>query len=126
MSIGLVIGEPLRRSRAGRTDRGRPPRPAAPPPPGAQVGADALGVALRDIEFQAGDTDLPNSTAAVGSAGAGMVSSAVANGRLTSSERPDAADTYRELLVRHHLPDAEALGTWPHRRSTHRTGCSRS
>ena len=28
-------------------------------------------------EFQAGDTDLPNSTAAVGSAGAGMVSSAV-------------------------------------------------
>ena len=42
-----------------------------------QVGADALGVALRDMEFQAGDTDLPNSTAAVGSAGAGMVSSAV-------------------------------------------------
>jgi xanthine dehydrogenase YagR molybdenum-binding subunit len=112
---------------------------------GAQVGADALGVALRDIEFQAGDTDLPNSTAAVGSAGAGMVSSAVhaagsalreqlvalavgdeqsplygvgpatvtvADGLLTSSERPDVADTYRELLVRHHLPDAEALGTW--------------
>jgi len=42
-----------------------------------QVGADALGVALRDMDFQAGDTDLPNSTAAVGSAGAGMVSSAV-------------------------------------------------
>jgi xanthine dehydrogenase YagR molybdenum-binding subunit len=42
-----------------------------------QVGADALGVNLRDIEFRAGDTDLPNSTAAVGSAGAGMVSSAV-------------------------------------------------
>jgi xanthine dehydrogenase YagR molybdenum-binding subunit len=112
---------------------------------GAQVGADALGIALGDIEFQAGDTDLPNSTAAVGSAGAGMVSSAVhaagtalreqlvalavgdeqsplyrvgpatvtvANGRLTSSARPDAADTYRELLARHHMPDAEALGTW--------------
>jgi xanthine dehydrogenase molybdopterin-binding subunit B len=42
-----------------------------------QVGADALGVALHQMEFQAGDTDLPNSTAAVGSAGAGMVSSAV-------------------------------------------------
>jgi xanthine dehydrogenase YagR molybdenum-binding subunit len=112
---------------------------------GTQVGADALGVALRDMEFQAGDTDLPNSTAAVGSAGAGMVSSAVhaagtalreqlialavkdeqsplcrvsltsvtvANGRLTSSERPDAADTYRELLARNHMSDAEAVGTW--------------
>ncbi|MDT5240030.1 MAG: xanthine dehydrogenase YagR molybdenum-binding subunit, partial [Mycobacterium sp.] len=44
---------------------------------GTQVGADALGVALRDVDFQAGDSDLPNSTAAVGSAGAGMVSSAV-------------------------------------------------
>ena len=110
-----------------------------------QVGADALGVALRDMEFQAGDTDLPNSTAAVGSAGAGMVSSAVhaagtavreqlialavndqqsplhgttpasvtvANGRLTSSERPDASDTYSGLLARNHMSDAEAIGTW--------------
>jgi xanthine dehydrogenase YagR molybdenum-binding subunit len=111
----------------------------------AQVGADALGVALRDLEFQAGDTDLPNSTAAVGSAGAGMVSSAVhaaggalreqlvslavgdersplygadpasvavADGRLTCSDRPGAADTYGELLTRNHLSDAEATGTW--------------
>jgi xanthine dehydrogenase YagR molybdenum-binding subunit len=110
-----------------------------------QVGADALGVALGDMQFQAGDTDLPNSTAAVGSAGAGMVSSAVhaagsalreqlialavndqhsplyrtaptsvtvANGRLTSSERPPASDTYSELLDRNHMSDAEALGTW--------------
>jgi xanthine dehydrogenase YagR molybdenum-binding subunit len=110
-----------------------------------QVAADALGVALRDMEFQAGDSDLPNSTAAVGSAGAGMVSSAVhaagtalreqlialavgdegsplqgarpisvtvANGRLTSSERPDVDDTYRELLGRNHMSDAEAVGTW--------------
>ncbi len=110
-----------------------------------QVGADALGIALRDMEFQAGDTDLPNSTAAVGSAGAGMVSSAVhaagtavreqlialavndqqsplhgttpasvtvANGRLTSSERPDASDTYSGLLARNHMSDAEAIGTW--------------
>jgi xanthine dehydrogenase YagR molybdenum-binding subunit len=110
-----------------------------------QVGADALGVALRDVVFQAGDTDLPNSTAAVGSAGAGMVSSAVhaagtalrgqlvalavgeqgsplhgvsptsvtvTEGRLTSSERPGAVDSYRELLARNHLSDAEATGTW--------------
>jgi len=42
-----------------------------------QVGADALGVSLHAMEVQAGDSDLPNSTAAVGSAGAGMVSSAV-------------------------------------------------
>jgi xanthine dehydrogenase YagR molybdenum-binding subunit len=111
----------------------------------AQVGADALGVALRDMEVRAGDTDLPNSTAAVGSTGAGMVSSAVhaagaalraqlvalavgdegsplsgagpasvtvTNGLLTSTERPDARDTYRALLARNHLPDAEATGTW--------------
>ncbi|MGH3316246.1 MAG: xanthine dehydrogenase family protein molybdopterin-binding subunit [Nocardioidaceae bacterium] len=42
-----------------------------------QVGADALGVALRAMDVEAGDSALPNSTAAVGSAGAGMVSSAV-------------------------------------------------
>jgi len=110
-----------------------------------QVGADALGIALRDMEVQAGDTDLPNSTAAVGSAGAGMVSSAVhaagtalreqlvalavadersplhgvdpvsvgvVEGRLTTSERPQALDTYRELLARNHMSDAEAIGTW--------------
>jgi xanthine dehydrogenase YagR molybdenum-binding subunit len=110
-----------------------------------QVGADALGVALEDLEFQAGDTDLPNSTAAVGSAGAGMVGSAVyaagtalrerlvamavgdresplhevdppsvsvAGGRLTSPERPGAADTYRDLLARNHMSDAEATGMW--------------
>ena len=110
-----------------------------------QVGADALGVALHAVEVQAGDTDLPNSTSAVGSMGAGMVSSAVhaagsalraqfvelavgdegsplrgaseasvtvADGRLTSPERPDATDTYVELLERNHLSDAEATGTW--------------
>jgi xanthine dehydrogenase YagR molybdenum-binding subunit len=110
-----------------------------------QVGADAIGVALRDVTFEAGDSDLPNSTAAVGSAGAGMVSSAVhaagtalrdelialavgdqqsalhgvdpasitvTDGRLTSSERSGAADTYRELLARNHMSDAEATGAW--------------
>jgi len=110
-----------------------------------QVAADALGVALRDMEVRIGDTDFPNSTAAVGSAGAGMVSSAVhaagaalrkelvllavtdsqsplhrvepnsvtvSNGRLTSPLRPELADTYRELLGRNHMADAEAIGTW--------------
>ncbi|MFB4307275.1 xanthine dehydrogenase family protein molybdopterin-binding subunit [Actinomadura sp. GTD37] len=110
-----------------------------------QVGADALGVPLRDVRFEAGDTDLPNSSAAVGSAGAGMVGSAVhaagtalreqlvalavadpgsplhgvgagsvtvAGGRLTSSERPGAADGYSDLLARNHMSDAEATGTW--------------
>jgi xanthine dehydrogenase YagR molybdenum-binding subunit len=110
-----------------------------------QVGADALGVELSSLEFQAGDTDLPNSTAAVGSAGAGMVSSAVhaagtalrmqlvtmaigdegsplhgvgagsvsvSDGRMTSSERPGAGETYGELLARNHMADAEAMGSW--------------
>ena len=112
---------------------------------GTQVGADTLGVALRDVTFEAGDSDLPNSSAAVGSAGAGMVSSAVhaaatalreqlfamsvgdpasplhgvtttsitaTEGRLTSPERPGAEDSYRGLLGRNHLSDAEAIGTW--------------
>jgi xanthine dehydrogenase YagR molybdenum-binding subunit len=42
-----------------------------------QVAADALGVDVDAVSFQAGDSNLPNSTAQVGSAGAGMVSSAV-------------------------------------------------
>jgi xanthine dehydrogenase YagR molybdenum-binding subunit len=110
-----------------------------------QVAADALGVDLSRVEFQAGDSDLPNSTAAVGSAGAGMVSSAVhaagtalrqhliemaltdegsplhgvspgsvtvSGGRMTSSDRPGAGETYGELLARNHMADAEAMGTW--------------
>ncbi len=42
-----------------------------------QVAADALGVRLEDTRFEAGDTDLPNTSSAVGSSGAMMVSSAV-------------------------------------------------
>src|SRR3954465_12448258 len=38
---------------------------------------DGLGVELAAMTFQAGDSDLPNATAAVGSAGAFMVSGAV-------------------------------------------------
>jgi xanthine dehydrogenase YagR molybdenum-binding subunit len=42
-----------------------------------QVGADALGVSVDSVRFRAGDTDLPLSSSAVGSAGATMVSAAV-------------------------------------------------
>ncbi|MBV1851281.1 xanthine dehydrogenase family protein molybdopterin-binding subunit [Catellatospora tritici] len=42
-----------------------------------QVAADGLGVPLERVRFQYGDSDLPNTAAAVGSAGAGMVSAAV-------------------------------------------------
>jgi hypothetical protein len=43
--------------------------------------------------------------------GASPASVTVENGRLTSSERPDEGDTYRGLLARNHLSDAEAIGT---------------
>ena len=42
-----------------------------------QVAADALGGPRRPRAFEVGDTDLPNIAAAVGSAGAGMISAAV-------------------------------------------------
>jgi len=42
-----------------------------------QVAADGLGIPLDRVHFEYGDTDLPTTSAAVGSAGAGMVSAAV-------------------------------------------------
>jgi xanthine dehydrogenase YagR molybdenum-binding subunit len=42
-----------------------------------QVGADALGVPLEAVTAGLGDTDLPNTSSAVGSAGATMVSASV-------------------------------------------------
>jgi xanthine dehydrogenase YagR molybdenum-binding subunit len=42
-----------------------------------QVAADALGLPLDRVRFDLGDTELPNTSSAVGSAGAGLVSSAV-------------------------------------------------
>jgi xanthine dehydrogenase YagR molybdenum-binding subunit len=42
-----------------------------------QVGADALGIGVEDVRYALGDTDLPNSSSAVGSMGSTMVSSAV-------------------------------------------------
>ena len=44
-----------------------------------QVAADAVGLPLDVVKFEAGDSDLPNTSAAVGSMGATMVSSAVHN-----------------------------------------------
>jgi xanthine dehydrogenase YagR molybdenum-binding subunit len=43
----------------------------------SQVAADALGLALDAVSYKLGDSDLPNITSAVGSAGATMVSAAV-------------------------------------------------
>jgi xanthine dehydrogenase YagR molybdenum-binding subunit len=42
-----------------------------------QVAADGMGVRLQDMRCDIGDTDLPNASACVGSAGAGMISAAV-------------------------------------------------
>jgi len=43
----------------------------------AQVAADALGLPLEAVSYKLGDSDLPNITSAVGSAGSTMVSAAV-------------------------------------------------
>jgi xanthine dehydrogenase YagR molybdenum-binding subunit len=42
-----------------------------------QVGADALGIAVEDVRYALGDTDLPNNSSPVGSMGSTMVSSSV-------------------------------------------------
>jgi xanthine dehydrogenase YagR molybdenum-binding subunit len=110
-----------------------------------QVGADALGVALEMVTAGLGDTDMPNSSSAVGSAGATMVSAAVhaagtalreqlvalavvdedsplhggdpatvrvRDGRMSLRDRPDAAETYGDLLTRHRMTYAEDAGSW--------------
>lgn len=110
-----------------------------------QVGADGLGIPLEDVRFELGDTELPNASACVGSAGAGMISAAVHTaatalrdqliaraiaddrsplhgadpravvvdrGRMTRLDRADTGETYRDLLGRNFLSDAEAVGTW--------------
>ncbi|WP_255946033.1 xanthine dehydrogenase family protein molybdopterin-binding subunit [Streptomyces odontomachi] len=63
-----------------------------------QVAADGLGVAVGDVHFQYGDTDLPNVAAAVGSAGSGMISAAVHT----------AATTLREQLIRQAVADPQS------------------
>ncbi|MEV4619845.1 xanthine dehydrogenase family protein molybdopterin-binding subunit [Asanoa sp. NPDC049573] len=64
----------------------------------SQVGADGLGVDMGVLRFEAGDTDLPNSTSAVGSMGATMASSAVHN----------AATTLRNELIAHAVNDSHS------------------
>ncbi|WP_314175344.1 xanthine dehydrogenase family protein molybdopterin-binding subunit [Streptomyces winkii] len=108
----------------------------------AQVAADALGVPVERCRFEKGDTDFPGIAAAVGSAGAGMISAAVhtaatalrdqligeavADGgsplhgadpsgvvvRDGTMTSGTASESYAELLRRNHRPDAEAPGTW--------------
>ncbi|GAA5004738.1 xanthine dehydrogenase family protein molybdopterin-binding subunit [Streptomyces siamensis] len=107
-----------------------------------QVAADGLGMAVDRCRFENGDTDLPNIAAAVGSAGAGMISAAVhsaatalrnqliakavadPNGPLYGANPVDvvvqdgvmtagtASESYVELLRRNFQPDAEASGAW--------------
>ena len=110
-----------------------------------QVAADGLGIAIDRARFEYGDTDFPNTSAAVGSAGTSMVSSAVhtaatilrdqvvamavadeksplhgadpgavevRDGRMAPRGRPEAGETYGDLLRRAGLEEVEALGTW--------------
>ncbi|GGT28351.1 xanthine dehydrogenase family protein molybdopterin-binding subunit [Streptomyces chromofuscus] len=108
----------------------------------AQVAADGLGVSVERCRFENGDTDLPNIAAAVGSAGAGMISAAVHSAasalrrQLIRSAVGDpgsplhgadpvdvvvhdgvitagtASESYSDLLRRTFRPDAEAAGQW--------------
>jgi xanthine dehydrogenase YagR molybdenum-binding subunit len=110
-----------------------------------QVAADGLGVRLESVRFEAGDTDLPNTSAAVGSSGAAMVSSAVyaaatalrdqmiatavadahsplhgadpaavevRDGRMALRDQTGTGETYADLLLRNHMGDTEATGSW--------------
>ncbi|MER5178290.1 xanthine dehydrogenase family protein molybdopterin-binding subunit [Streptomyces sp. NPDC002896] len=107
-----------------------------------QVAADALGMPVDRCRFENGDTDLPNIAAAVGSAGAGMISAAVHSAatalrnqliaRAVADTRSPlhganpvdvvvrdgamtagtASDPYADLLQRNFQPDAEASGSW--------------
>src|SRR5947209_170522 len=63
-----------------------------------QVAADGLGIPLDRVRFEYGDTDLPNTTATVGSAGAGMVSAAVHT----------AATALRDQLVAQAIADGKS------------------
>ncbi|HEY7177172.1 MAG TPA: xanthine dehydrogenase family protein molybdopterin-binding subunit, partial [Micromonosporaceae bacterium] len=53
----------------------------------SQVAADGLGLALDRVHFECGDTEFPNTSSAVGSSGAGMVSAAVHNASIALREQ---------------------------------------
>jgi xanthine dehydrogenase YagR molybdenum-binding subunit len=63
-----------------------------------QVAADGLGVPLDRVRFELGDTYLPNTSSAVGSAGAGMISGAVHT----------AATALRDQLVARAIADSKS------------------
>jgi len=63
-----------------------------------QVAADGLGIGLRDVRFEFGDTDLPNAGSPVGSNGAMMVSAAVHN----------AASALRDQLISLAVGDSQS------------------
>jgi xanthine dehydrogenase YagR molybdenum-binding subunit len=63
-----------------------------------QIGADALGLPLEAVRYRLGDSDLPNISAAVGSAGSTMVSAAVQS----------AATALRERLIALAVEDEES------------------
>ena len=63
-----------------------------------QVAADGLGIPLDGVRFEYGDTDLPNTTATVGSAGAGMVGAAV----------HAAATALRDQLIAQAIADSKS------------------
>ena len=63
-----------------------------------QVAADGLGIPLDQVRFDLGDTELPNTSSAVGSAGAGMVSAAVHT----------AATALRDQLVARAIADSKS------------------
>lgn len=108
----------------------------------AQVAADGLGMSVDRCRFEDGDTDLPNINAAVGSAGAGMISAAVHSAATALREQlikravadsgsplygtdpvdvvvqdgvmtaGTSSDPYTDLMQRNFLSDAEASGQW--------------
>jgi xanthine dehydrogenase YagR molybdenum-binding subunit len=63
-----------------------------------QVAADGLGLPLEAVSYKLGDSDLPNITSAVGSAGSTMVSAAVF----------EAANALRQQLVALAVSDAQS------------------
>jgi xanthine dehydrogenase YagR molybdenum-binding subunit len=63
-----------------------------------QVAADALGLPLEAVSYKLGDTDLPNITSAVGSAGSTMVSAAVV----------DAANALRWQVIALAIADGQS------------------
>jgi xanthine dehydrogenase YagR molybdenum-binding subunit len=63
-----------------------------------QVAADGLGIPVERVRFECGDTDLPNTAPAVGSAGAGLISGAV----------HAATTALRDQLVAQAIADAKS------------------